>query len=318
MLASKRKPASRMVMLMNSGKIKTVLLFPLFICVFCFVSPSVHAQLNSKQARKTITSTAGFKLTNGSVRIKTISAASAGAAEVTAEIRTVFRFEANKEGIWRVAEIRSGQDTWESMELIANALKTSVVTGECTAPDPLFKGRALSDPSVKRARCLLGSLLGIEVPSDAVRIQEVNPLPLPFGSQPSATVVAWVRVEARILNDKGGWRVTELRIGTRDWVALEPLLAAVNELKQKQAHAELELIATALEKFRKDRGFYVVSDSQAVAIDHLNPRYLARVIRVDPWHQPYKYLGERDHFTLRSTGPDGKPDTIDDIQLFSR
>ena len=150
--------------------------------------------------------------------------------------------------------------------------------------------RAILDPSVKRARCLLGSLLGVEVPSDAVRIQEVVPMPIPLTTEPSATVVAWVKVDARLVNDKG-WRVTELRTGNRDWVKLEPLVAAVNEEKQKQARAELELIAKALEKFRKDRGSYVVSDKQAVAIDHLNPRYLPQVIRVDPWHQPYKYLG---------------------------
>ena len=142
-------------------------------------------------------------------------------------------------------------------------------------------------------------------------------MPIPLASQPSATVVAWVKVDARLLNDKTGWRVSELRTGNRDWVKLEPLVAAVNEEKQKKARAELELIAKALEEFRKERGSYVVSDSQAVAIDHLSPRYLAQVIRVDPWHQPYKYQGERDHFTLRSTGPDGKADTADDIELVS-
>jgi hypothetical protein len=79
----------------------------------------------------------------------------------------------------------------------------------------------------------------------------------------------------------------------------------------------MELIAKALEKFHRERGFYVISDSQAVAIDHLSPRYLAYVIRLDPWHQPYKYQGERDRFTLSSAGPDGKPDTPDDIQVLS-
>lgn len=206
---------------------------------------------------------------------------SAAAAEVSAEIRTVFRFEADKQGRWHVAEIRTSQDAWEQIDLIANALKTSVVTGECTAPDPPFKGSALLDPSVKRARCLLGSLLGVEVPSDAVRIQEVVPMPIPLTTEPSATVVAWVKVDARLVDDKG-WHVTELRTGNRDWVKLEPLVAAVNEEKQKQARAELGLIANALEKFRKDRGSYVVSDKQAVAIDSLNPRYLSQVIRVDP------------------------------------
>jgi hypothetical protein len=140
---------------------------------------------------------------------------------------------------------------------------------------------------------------------------------VPLSSQPSATVVAWVKVDARLLNDTTGWRVAELRTGNREWVKLEPIVAALNAEKQRKARAEMELVAKALEKYRKDRGFYVVSDSQAVAIDHLSPRYLAQVIRLDPWHQPYKYQGERDHFTLRSAGPDGKEDTADDIQMVS-
>ena len=308
----------RIINVRNVAKIRKACVFPLLSCVIAFTSSNVRADLTPKLARKAITRTPGFELTNGSVRVKSIAATSATLAEVSAEIRTVFKFEADKEGRWRVAEIRTGQDRWEQIDLIAKALQTQVITGECTAPDPPFKGSAILDPSVKRARCLLGSLLGVEVPSDAVRIQEVDPMPVPLASQPSATVVAWVRVDARLVNDKAGWRVSELRTGTSDWVKLEPLLAAVNEQKQKQTRTELELMAAALEKFRKDRGFYVVSDNQAVAIDHLNPRYLLRVIRIDPWHQPYKYLGDRDHFTLRSAGPDGKPDTADDIQLSSR
>jgi hypothetical protein len=301
---------------MNPGKLRTASLFPLLACtLITFCAASVRADLTSKQARKAITRMAGFELTNGSVRVKTISATSPSAAEVSAEIRTVFKFAQDQQGSWRVAEIRTRQDRWEAIDLIADALKTQVVTGACTAPDPPGRTAPAIDPSVKRARCLLGSLLGVDVPSDAVRIQEVDPMPIPLASQASATVVALVKVDARLLNDKSGWRVTELRTGNRDWVKLEPLLAAVNDEKQKQARAELALIAKALEQFRKDRGSYVVSDSQAVVIDHLSPRYLAQVIRVDPWHRPYKYQGERDHFTLRSTGPDGKENTADDIEL---
>ena len=301
---------------MNAGKLKTTLLFPVFACaLITFTAANVRADLTTKQARRAITRMAGFGLTNGSVRVKTISATGGAAAEVSAEIRTVFKFAQDKQGRWRVVEIRTGQDRWEEIDLIADALNTPVVTDACTAPDPPGRGQLAIDPSVKRARCLLGSLLGVEIPSDAIRIQEVDPMPIPLASQASATVVSWVNVDARLLNDKGGWRVTELRTGNRDWVKLEPLLAAVNEEKQKKARAELALIARALERFRKDRGYYVVSDSQAVAIDHLSPRYLAQVIRVDPWHQPYKYQGERDHYTLRSSGPDGKDNTADDIEL---
>ena len=292
------------------------MLFPvLACCLVVLTGADARADLSASQARKVITRIAGFELKRSAVRVKSVSATSASAAEVTAEIQTVFKFETDKEGRWRVAEIRTGQERWEDIDLIASALGTQVAKGVCTAPDPRLQGKLATDPSVKRARCLLGSLLGIEIPSDAIRIQEVNPLPISLASQDSATVVAWVRVDARLANDKGGWHVAELRTGNRDWVKLEPLVAGVNEQKRKLAWVELNLIANALEMFRKDRGFYVVSDKQSIAIDFLSPRYLPRVIRVDPWHQPYKYLGERDHFTLRSSGPDGKPDTPDDILL---
>ena len=42
---------------------------------------------------------------------------------------------------------------------------------------------------------------------------------------------------------------------------------------------------------------------------------VTRIIRIDPWHQPYEYKGTRNGFTLRSVGPDGKSNTADDIIL---
>ncbi len=298
-------------------KIPRRLLFRLlFFCLLAFIVPNVRADLSPKQARKLITHLPGFELTNGSVRITSVSATSA-AAEVTAEIRTVFKFEKDKQGSWRVAEIRTRPDQWEDLTLLAKALGSPVATNECNALDPPFKGALAIDPSVKRARCLLGVLLGVEVPSDAVRIQEVAPLPIPLAPQPSAVVVAWIRVDARLLNGRKGWEVGELRTGKREWVKLEPLAKALNEVKQQKARTELESIAKALELFRGERGFYVVSEKHSVVIDHLNPRYLSQIIRVDPWHQPYKYQGERDHFTLLSSGPDGKDNTADDIKFAS-
>jgi hypothetical protein len=298
---------------MNAGVIRAILLSTLLACGLTAFAANVRADLTPKQARTAITRMAGFELKNNSVRVKSISSTNAGAPEVSAEIRTVLKFAQDKDGNWRVAEVRTGQDHWEKIDVIARALRTQVVTDPCTALDPPLKGRLAVDPSVKRVRCILGSLLGVEIPSDAVRIQTIAPMAIPFTSQASATVVAWLRMDARLLNDKSGWRVSEVRTGNRDWVRLDPIVAAVNEEKHRVARGDMELIARALEKFRKERGFYIVSDSEAVAIDHLSPRYLVRVIRFDPWHQPYRYQGERDHFTLRSTGPDGKDNTPDDI-----
>jgi hypothetical protein len=305
---------------MNAGRIRILLLSPLLSlvlvgCMIVLTGVEARADLSASQARKALTRITGFELKSSDVRVKSVSATSASEANVSAEVRMIFKLETDQEGRWRAAEIRTGQERWESLDLIASALGVQIERGVCTAPDPRFKGKLAVDPSVKRARCLLGSLLGIEIPSDAVRIHEVNTMPIPLASQPSATVVAWVRLDARLTSDKKGWLVTDVRTGNRDWVKLDALAVALNEKKRSQAHRELELIAGALEKFRKDRGFYVVSDRQSVAIDFLSPRYLSRVIRVDPWNQPYRYLGERDHFTLRSTGPDRKADTPDDILL---
>ena len=273
----------------------------------------VRADLNVKQARKAITRMEGFELTNGAVKVKAVSPTGPTTAEATALVRSVFRFEKDALGIWRVGEIRIAPDKWEAVDLVARVLNANVPREECTAPDPPIRGTVV-EPSVKRARCLLGSLLGIQMPSDAVRIQEVSPFAIPLASQPSTTVIAWIQIEARLVNaGKDGWQVSELRTGNRGWVKLEPVLAGLNEAKRETARAELATIAQALEKFRTERGSYLVADKHSVAIDHLSPRYLPRVIRVDPWNQPYSYHGQRDRFTLSSNGPDRKDATADDI-----
>jgi hypothetical protein len=170
--------------------------------------------------------------------------------------------------------------------------------------------RAAGDLSAKEARRLIARLAGIQLPSDAVRIKDVSPL----GN--SATVIA--QVETAFKFDKGSdgkWRVAEIRTGDRRWEDVDLLVKALNNEKTARAHAELESIATALEAFRREQGSYVASKSEASLIDHLNPRFLARIIRIDPWHQPYEYEGTRTSFVLRSAGPDEKPNTSDDVVI---
>ena len=170
--------------------------------------------------------------------------------------------------------------------------------------------RAAGDLTPKEARKLIARMAGIELPSDAVRVKEISV------SGNSAVVVAQVETAFRLVKgDKDKWRIAEIRTGDRRWEDLDTLMHALNAEKTARARAELESIATALESFRRERGFYLESKSEAALIDNLNPRYLARVIRVDPWHQPYQYEGARTSFVLRSNGPDGKPDTADDVTV---
>ena len=130
----------------------------------------------------------------------------------------------------------------------------------------------------------------------------------------SATVVAQVETAFRF--DKGSdgkWRIAEIRTGDRRWEDVDLLVKALNAEKTSRARAELESIATALESYRREHGFYLESKTEAALIDSLNPRYLRSIIRVDPWHQPYQYEGTRGSFVLRSNGPDEQPNTADDV-----
>jgi hypothetical protein len=172
----------------------------------------------------------------------------------------------------------------------------------------LAYGQAADELSPGQARKLIANLAGIQLPSNAVRVREVSPM----GS--SALVVAQVETAFRF--DKGAdgkWRVAEIRTGDNRWEDIEQLVRAVNREKAERARAELETLATALEGYRRERGFYVVAKDEGALIDHLNPRYLTRVIRIDPWHKPYLYEGTQTAFTLRSAGADGKENTPDDV-----
>ncbi len=174
----------------------------------------------------------------------------------------------------------------------------------------LVCGRAADELSASQARKLIANMAGSKLPTSAVRVREVSVT----GS--SAVVVAQVETAFRF--ERGGdgkWRVAEIRTGDDRWENVGAIERAVNAEKAERARAELETLATALEAFRRERGFYVVADEERALEDHLNPRYLARVLRVDPWHKPYLYEGARDSYTLRSSGPDGKENTADDVVI---
>ena len=169
---------------------------------------------------------------------------------------------------------------------------------------------AAGDLSPKQARQIIARMAGIQLPSDAVRIKDIST------AGNSAVVVAQVETAFRLVKgDNGKWRVAEIRTGDRRWEDVEMLTKALNVEKTARARAELESIATALESYRRERGVYLESKSQAALIDSLNPRYLARIIRVDPWHKAYEYEGSRSGYVLRSSGPDEKANTADDVTV---
>ena len=169
------------------------------------------------------------------------------------------------------------------------------------------KEKALSKTDARNA---IARIAGLELKKDSINVKEVTAL----GS--SALVVADVETAFRLTkDDKGKWRVAEIRTGDRKWEDVELLVRALDAEKTARARAELNSLAAALEGFRRERGFYVVADTEAALVDQLNPRYTPAVVRIDPWHRPYEYRGARDRYVLRSLGADGKPDTADDLAV---
>jgi len=272
------------------------------------------AQLKPSEARKLITRAGGINLPSSAVRVREVTSIGPNLAEATAAIETAFRLEENSDGQWTVREVRVAQDRWESLAIIAEAVGSSLASVQCSVLDQLQRKSSIADE--RHARCLLAELLGVELPSDAVRIKSLSSMGLPFATATSLTALASVSMTFRFTKQgRGGWQLTDVRSGNRGWANLPRLVAAVDAIKRQNALKEMQTLAAALAEFRAARGFYVSADSQRVLIDYLAPRYLKKVIRVDPWNQPYEYDGAGNRFTLRSTGPDGKANTADDIVL---
>jgi len=281
------------------------------ICLFPLMGRALgKGELGTKDARNLIRRVLGSDLPSGAVRIKTIGPMESADAVVLAQIETAFRFEQDDAERWRIAEIRTGDNRWEDLELFARAAGGETAgTGSLSETSGINATRSTLDAPF--ARELLASLLGVELPSDAVRVKEVSSL------YKSAVVVAQVAAEFRFNKGSDGkWRIAEIRTGNREWTDVERITRVVNDEKARRARTELNMMLGALVYFKAERGFYVIADNTGTLVDQLNPRYLSRVIRLDPWHRPYLYEGKRDDFTLRSAGADGLPGTADDINAL--
>jgi len=290
----------------NRDIIRTVSLLTLILVSFT----AARAELSQKLARKAIAKAAGMSLPSSAVHIDKIASSSNSNAEVSAQLELVFRL-AREKGQWRIKDLRTGEARWEDVNSLAQATKIDLQQDDCNRLDESTRTRPQSDLTIKIARCLVAHLFSVNLPSDAVRIKEISALGL--GTEPSALAVSLLQADFRLARDSHGWRATEFHTGSRDWVNLESLPNGVDSIKQTKTSEEMNSIAAALEAFRKARGSFVVSDKHGVLIDHLHPHFLSRVIRVDSWHHPFRYQGDRDHFTLRSIGPDGRENTPDDI-----
>lgn len=162
----------------------------------------------------------------------------------------------------------------------------------------------------REAREKIAEALQLDSPN-SVRVKDISSGP---GGQ--AVVEATVEAAFRFVQEKDGkWRAVDLRTGDRQWQSFELIHTAIRKEKILRTTAEMRTLATALESFRRERGFYVVADTNSALVDNLAPDYLNPIIRIDAWSREFQYKGTTNSYRLASLGPDQKPNTGDEIVI---
>lgn len=163
----------------------------------------------------------------------------------------------------------------------------------------------------REARLKIAEALGLASAED-VHVKSISNGPL------GGDAVVEARFDAAFhftTDKKGDWIASEVRTGDRRWESLELIRTAVRKEKVLRTTADLRTLATALDAFRRERGFYVTAESGAALLDNLAPRYLKAMIRFDAWSNALLYSGGGLRYRLSSSGPDGRPATDDDIVI---
>jgi hypothetical protein len=164
------------------------------------------------------------------------------------------------------------------------------------------------DLGAREARQKIAEAIGLDKPNN-VHIKAIS---TSIGGE--TVVEAQFDAAFRFTQDKqGNWNPIEVRTGDRRWESIELIQTAIRKEKMLRTTADLRTVVTALEAFHRERGFYVAADTGAVLVDNLAPRFLGSIIRLDAWSREFQYNGTSENYRLRSLGPDGKPDTGDDI-----
>jgi len=138
-------------------------------------------------------------------------------------------------------------------------------------------------------------------------------------SQNDTEVIAETTValafQFRRTNASTPWRVAAVRLGDRDWISLDELLAAINEGRRRETIAAMEKLAAGIANYRRSNGTIPVAADIVVLTDMLHPQYMSDLVRTDGWGHPIRYQVAGATYRMTSDGPDGVQGSSDDIVL---
>jgi hypothetical protein len=297
---------------MNPARARKTLTLAASVGLLC-LPLAARAKLSKGDARKLIAALSVFELNSGAVTVKEIRSTETEAT-VVAGVRSAFRFVRGEGGRWRATEARVGDRQWEDFDLLAQSAGAERIASVRAALDALAAELDARASERKRA----GPDAADEVPlvRGPVRVEKPAAALSALGS--SAVLEAEIEATFEFVRERGRWRVGLARLGTETVGDFDALARALDQAKAARARRDLDALAAALEAYRRERGFYAAVDTGSALNDHLSPRYLPAPVRFDPWHRPYEYEGTPSGYVLRSNGPDGKPNTADDVTKIKR
>ncbi len=167
--------------------------------------------------------------------------------------------------------------------------------------------------TAKHARALIRKLGGAELKPDQVRIKTVS-----NGFGANAVVEANIETALRFKQEKGEWKVADIRLGDQHWESVELVTEAIRREKIRRTEDVLQKITKALAAYQEERGGYVMAEGFDQLLEQLAPRYLPMPMRFDLWERPLLYRGTTNEYRLSSSGPDLKAGTGDDLIVEKR
>jgi hypothetical protein len=145
---------------------------------------------------------------------------------------------------------------------------------------------------------------------DAVEIRRIV-------SQSNTTAIAESTVtlafQFKRANANAQWHIDSVRLGDRDWISLDELIAAINEGRRRVTSERMQQLKAGIEKYSSPPRTFPAAKDIVTLSDMLYPQYMDVLIREDGWGHPFIYEVTGNSFQLISLGEDGRRGTPDDI-----
>lgn len=124
-----------------------------------------------------------------------------------------------------------------------------------------------------------------------------------------------VALAAQFERDTTGspWRITSVRLGDQNWISAAELIAAVNEIRQRETVVALRKLDAGVAAFRQRNGNAPTASTIAALGDVLHPNYMTDLVLSDAWGRPIEIESPAPSFRFRSVGADGRSGTADDV-----